>query len=126
MTSRARNYTRDEDAVIAKRMADNGSFEAIAEELGRPLTSVVNRYYLLRKSGVIPGYAPKRLSAAKKASPLEGLIPPLVLRNDRVLVGRTLTEGGFPRAVPTPVGTVWAAPDGRPWRHGRAVEGVAA
>lgn len=40
-------------------------------------------------------------------------------KQDAVLVAACLAQGGFPVAVQTSVGTVWAGPDGMPWKGAR-------
>lgn len=126
MRKRNPDFAPDEDDRIAKRMEAGASFESIGTELGRSPRAIKNRFYLLRKAGLVPGYEPRRLAAMRAAPAIRDLTPPLRLRLDDDLVRYTLREGGFPRAVPTSIGTVWAAPDGMPWRHGRPVEGLSA
>lgn len=44
----------------------------------------------------------------------------IALRDDAVLVRACLAQGGFPRAVKTSHGTVWAGPEGGLWKGVRA------
>lgn len=121
---RARNFTTQEDTTIAAMVAGNRRIADMADLLDRSERGITARISLLRRDGVIPGFAPKRRN-------LEGTIkrvtmdPAITLKNDDLLVRASLREGGFPRAVVTAHGTAWAALDSMPWRYGRQIGGDA-
>jgi hypothetical protein len=52
--------------------------------------------------------------------------PPVTLHGDDKLVRACLAQGGFPRAVATSIGTVWAGPEGKPWAGARKTRKVRA
>ena len=60
------------------------------------------------------GRAARPWGIAPEASPLMGGAG-IALAGDDKLVRACLSEGGFPTAVETAIGTVWAGPDGLPW-----------
>lgn len=114
-------YEPHEDTLIIRMVAGERTPADIAAAIGRSESSVEGRIYILRRSGAISGYSPRRrtLEVEKSIS----LKPPLELRNDDELVARTRWMGGFPTAVVTSVGTIWANGDGLPWRYGRPLMG---
>lgn len=60
------------------------------------------------------GHAVNHAKLAAAGVPFAG-DPGIVLKGDADLVRACLALGGFPRAVKTAMGTIWAGPDGKPW-----------
>ncbi len=114
MRASPRPYTDADESAIRSGMAQGVSFRQIASDLGRTDASLCTYISRLRRDGKLPGFTPRTVQRHQR--PNVDAAPALVLRDDVDLVAACLAQGGFPRAVITRVGTVWAGHDGRPWR----------
>lgn len=118
-------YEPHEDTTIIQMVRENQLPSRIAKRLRRSLKSVQRRMDTLRKEGAIPAYSALR-PALETNVVVRITEPPLRLRDDDALVRACRELGGFPRAVVTPIGTIWATSDNLPWQYGRAVQDIAA
>lgn len=110
-------YEPHEDTAIIQMVRENRLPNHIAKRLGRSLKSVQRRIDALRRDGAITSYNPIRRELQEDVNVT--MTPPLALRDDEDLVRACRQLGGFPRAVITPIGTIWATGDNLPWQYGR-------
>lgn len=105
-------YSAEEDDLVVAMINDHASYRGIGKKIGRNEKSVAARVWRLRQEGRL-----RRTSKTRQIGP--GIVgePALALMDDDLLVRTTLAEGGFPRAVATPIGTVWADHRGLLWQH---------
>lgn len=109
-------YSEAELDTLARMYVEGASWEDMVATLGRTRKSLSVRMVELRRERKI-GVRPKSNPSFAERLETISLGPPISLDRDDDLVRATLAEGGFPRAVITPHGTVWVGPDRKPWRH---------
>ena len=113
---RGEAYSQSEDTMICRMNADGVSPDVIAAKIGRTGKAVQGRIYVLRREGAIPGYSPRRrvLEVSDRAVRMD---PPIVLRDDDLLIRACTNEGGFPRAEVIDGRTYWLDWLDMGWRH---------
>ena len=111
-----RPFTEAEDDIMARLYVAGESWPVIAHALNRSQASLTVHMVKVRRERNIP-VRPRGDKPVAEASTYEQNVKPITLHGDDALVRLTLAEGGFPRAVITPVGTVWVGPENKPWRH---------
>lgn len=109
-------YTEAELDTLARMYVEGASWEAMVATLGRTRKSISVRLVDLRRERKIAPRPKVYPSFAERTAQID-LSRAIRLDGDDKLVRLTLAEGGFPRAVVTPRGTVWVGPDGKGWRH---------
>ena len=114
MRASPRPYTDADCAAIRSGLAQRVSVRQIATDLNRNYDSLCTHIGRLRKEGKLPPFAARTVQ--RHQMPGVDAVPALVLDDDETLVAACLAQGGFPRAVITRVGTIWAGHDGKPWR----------
>ena len=109
-------WTEAETDSLARLYVEGVSWEGIAAALNRPTKSCTVRMVEVRRERKIPVRPRSDKPDAERMADVREVLP-VTLNDDAALVRLTLAEGGFPRAVITPHGTVWVGPDGKGWRH---------
>lgn len=108
--------------ALRKLWLEGASAEEIAARLGLTVLAVkgkASRLCLERRREplrLVPAFLIAPEPMARDRTNEGAGAPPITLHHDDELVSACLSQGGFPRAVRTSLGTVWASHDNKPWR----------